>query len=103
MGHNAHITLALKRSNIPYGKPLTQLELEIFNKEYNKISEEIYLAAFDKENFGEIQDLCTKQLGLIVYCDPHELIAQSFGNYYYGKTKSQIGKTIVKYFMKGLK
>ena len=36
------------------------------------------------------------------YCDAHELIAQSFGNYYYGDKKSRIAKAIVEYFMKEL-
>lgn len=31
------------------------------------------------------------------------LIAQSFGNYYYGKEKSEIAKKIVNYFRKELK
>lgn len=103
MGHNAHIALALKRANIPYGKSLTQLELEIFNKEYNKISQEIYLVAFEDENFTEIQQICASQLGISTVENPHELIAQSFGNYYYGNKKSYVGEKIIKLFMKGLK
>lgn len=103
LGHNAHIALALKRAGIPYGKPLGNLELKIFDEYYNKISEEIYVFAFGDEDFIEIQQICAIQLGTNTIEDPHELIAQSFGNYYYGKNKSFVGKKIVKYFMKGLK
>ena len=32
----------------------------------------------------------------------NELIAQSFGNYYYGKTKSRVANAIVEYFKREL-
>ena len=35
--------------------------------------------------------------------NPHELIAQSFGNYYYGLEQSPVGKKIVDYFRKELR
>ena len=103
MGHNAHVALALKRAGLLYGVPLRTDQIIRFNEEYFKISQEIYLAAFDDENFTEISELCASQLGTMTVEDAHELIAQSFGNYYYGKSKSKIAKKIVKYFIKELK
>lgn len=103
MGHNAHIALALKRANIPYGKPLSALERQLLKKHYDEISQEIYTQCFTNESFDEIQNQCAIELGDNAYGNPRELIAQSFGNYYFGKHKSNIGKKIVKYFMEGLK
>ena len=103
MGHNAHVALALKRTHLPYGVPLTPEQESTFKEEYNKISQEIYIAAFDKEPYTEIQSMCISELGSTTNRNPRELIAQSFGNYYFGKEKSKIAKRIVTYFMKGLK
>lgn len=102
MGHAAHISLALKRAGLKYGKPLSAIECHIFEQEYRKIAQEIYLAAFTSEGYDEIQELCVKQLGNMVYANSHELIAQSFGNYYYGTNKSKIAKSIVEFFKKEL-
>lgn len=102
MGHAAHISLALKRAGLQYGKPLSTIECHIFEQEYRKIAEEIYLAAFTTESYDEIQSMCIKQLGNMVYANSHELIAQSFGNYYYGVKKSEIAKSIVEFFKKEL-
>lgn len=103
MGHNAHVALALKRVGIEYGKPLSLFETSDLNEQYRKISEEIYNAAFKDELLQEIWDQCSNELGSITVGNPRELIAQSFGNYYFGVTKSKIAKKIVKYFMKELK
>jgi len=75
----------------------------IFEKEYNNIAQEVYLAAFTNENFDNIQKQCIQQLGNMVYKNPNELIAQSFGNDYFGKNKSNIAKNIVNYFKKELR
>lgn len=103
MGHNAHVALALKRTGIEYGKPLSLFETSTLNEQYRKISEEIYNTAFKDELLQEIWDQCSNELGSITVGNPCELIAQSFGNYYFGVTKSKIAKKIVKYFMKELK
>ena len=103
MGHNAHIVLALKRAGIAYGKPLSLFETSALNEQYHKISEEIYNAAFNNELLQEIWDRCNNELGSITVGNPRELIAQSFGNYYFGITKSKIARKIVKYFVKELK
>ena len=103
MGHGVHVALALKRGNIPYGEPLTAVRLEIFDKVYGEISQEIYEVCFGNESFLEIQDICTRELGNCTFGNSHELIAQSFGNYYYGSKKSKVAKKIVNYFKKGLK
>lgn len=103
IGHNIHIALALKRSGVKYGKVLNPLEIVVFENEYNKILKEIYLVCFSNESFEDIQIKCVEQLGSMAYVNPTELIAQSFGNYYYGENKSAIAKSIVKYFMKGLR
>lgn len=103
MGHGAHVALALKRGNIPYGEPLTPLRVEIFEKTYEDIAQEIYEVCFGNESFLEIQDICTRELGNCTFGNSHELIAQSFGNYYYGSKKSKVAKKIVNYFKKGLK
>jgi len=103
MGHNAHIALALKRAHLEYGKPLNVLEISIFKHEYDKILQEIYLTCFNDETFDEIQTICAEQLGNMVRWSAEELIAQSFGNYYYGETRTSIAKKIVEYFKKGLK
>lgn len=74
----------------------------MFSRECDRISQEIYLAAFTDESLYEIQSQCVSELGRVTYYDAHELIAQSFGNYYFGDSKSKIATSIVKYFMKEL-
>lgn len=103
MGHNAIIALVYKRTKIPYGKPLGKIEMEIFSTEREKVLEEVYLAAFTDEDFEEILNNCERELGSMAIESSSELIAQAFGNYYYGKDKSKIAKKIVKYFKKELK
>lgn len=103
MGHNAHIALALKRSGLEYAKPLSLLDCEIFKKHYHEICLDVYRCAFSNEAAFEIQGMCVSQLGSMTYNAPSELIAQSFGNYYYGEEKSDIAKSIVEYFKKELK
>ena len=88
MGHNVQIALALKRTGVQYGKPLSEIDYFLFLNEYKKISREVYIAAFTTENFSEIQAACRNQLGSMTIGRPRELIAQSFGNYYYGMNKS---------------
>lgn len=103
MGHNAHVALALKRAKLDYGKPLSQIEIFSFNEQYHKISEDVYIAAFEDESLQEIYEQCRNELGFMTEGNARELIAQSFGNYYFGVTKSEIAKMIVKYFKKELK
>lgn len=103
MGHAAHVALALKRAGLEYGKPLSPIELYSFEAECDKIAQEVYLTAFTNEDFWEIQDLCATELGDMCRENAHELIAQSFGNYYYGSNKSKIAQIIVKFFKKRLK
>lgn len=43
-----------------------------------------------------------RQFGMDEFPMEDELIAQSFGNYYYGKNKSSIAKKVVDYFKKGV-
>ncbi len=102
MGHNAHMALALQRCNFKYGEPLDISTFAMFSRECDKISQEIYLAAFTDESYDEIQAMCVSELGYMTYCKPRELIAQSFGNYYFGDNKSKIAKAIVGFFMKEL-
>ncbi len=92
MGHNAHIALALKRAKLPYGKPLSMIDTNIFRRIYNEISQKIYICCFGDETFDEIQNQCAIELGDKAYGNPRELIAQSFGNYYFGKNKFIIAK-----------
>lgn len=103
LGHNAHIALALKRAGVAYGKPLNTIEYHLFSEQYESIKRDIYINAFTNESYEDIRNNCIVQLGKMVDCDPCELIAQSFGNYYYGKEKSEIAKKIVNYFRKELK
>lgn len=102
IGHAAHNVLALKKCGFKYGEPLTILQAEIFKEEREKIIEKVYEIAFSDETVDEIFDACRKQLGKMAE-NPSELISQSFGNYYYGTTKSPIATKIVKYFKKELK
>lgn len=102
MGHSAHIALALKRAKIMYGVPLRGEHLIRFNEEYLKIQQDIYIVAFDSETYDEIQNVCIEQLGFMTKEKPKELIAQSFGNYYYGENESSVARKIVSYFMKEL-
>lgn len=90
MGHNAHIVLALKRTHLPYGVPLTAEQYVAFVNEYNKIRQEIYVAAFNDESLVEIKELCVSELGRSTENNANELIAQSFGNYYYGRKNQQL-------------
>lgn len=104
MGHNAHIALALKRAGLKYGVPFSNKEEDdLFRGEYKKIMQEIYIAAFTDEDYDSIQQICGEQLGSMTIENPKELIAQSFGNYYYGSNKSIVAEKIVKYFQKELK
>mgnify|MGYP002622847593 CR=1 FL=1 len=102
LGHALHKILAMKRAGIKYGEVLTPIKKEVFEQELQKIKGEVYLAAFSDETLEEIDDACISELGTMTYRNPDELIAQSFGNYYYGKSKSQVGKAIVEYFKRGL-
>lgn len=103
MGHNAHVALALKRSGLQYGNQLNHIQRTILNKEYSAISQEVYSVCFSDESLEEIQNICKKELGTSVIGNPHELIAQAFGNYYYGAKRSWLAEKVVNYFMKGLK
>lgn len=103
LGHNAHIALTLKKAGLLYGVPLKGENLFRFNEEYKKIQEEIYSVAFNNENLEEIYEICSKELGSMTVGNARELIAQSFGNYYFGVQQSGISKSIVDYFKKGLK
>lgn len=102
IGHAAHNVLALKKCGFKYGEPLTILQAEILKEEREKIIEKVYEIAFSDETVDEIFDACRKQLGKMAE-NPSELISQSFGNYYYGTTKSPIATKIVEYFKKELK
>lgn len=102
LGHALHKILAMKRAGVKYGEVLTPIKKKIFEQELQKIKGEVYLAAFSDETLEEIDDACIGELGTMTYRNPDELIAQSFGNYYYGKSKSQVGKAIVEYFKRGL-
>ena len=102
IGHNAHFCLALKRVGANLGDEINPLQAYLIQKEVNTISQEIYIAAFHDESYDVIQALCSSELGSTTENNAHELIAQSFGNYYYGKNKSRIAKVIVEYFKKEL-
>ncbi len=101
MGHNAHVVLALKRSGLEYGKPLTPIETAIFDEKYREITQEVYMAAFSDESFETIRNICEKELGSMAK-SPRELIAQSFGNYYFGAQRQRVAIKIVKYFKREL-
>ena len=102
LGHAIHKILAMKRAGVKYGEVLTPIKKKIFEQELQKIKVEVYLAAFSDETLEEIDGACVGELGTMTYRNPDELIAQSFGNYYYGKTKSRVGNAIVEYFKRGL-
>lgn len=103
LGHAIHKILAFKRAGLEYGKPISAEQNILLNKKLNEICIEIYEAAFD-DSFATpeaIFDECAKQLGSMAVM-PNELIAQSFGNYYYGSDKMPIAKSIIEYFIKEL-
>jgi hypothetical protein len=102
LGHAIHKILAMKRANIKYGEVLLPIKRLTFERELQKIKMEIYISAFTNEELEEIDEICFNELGGMTYRNPDELIAQSFGNYYYGKTKSRVGNAIVNYFKKEL-
>lgn len=101
-GHSLHRILAFKRAGIKYGKIMSQDEKDKYDKEFAKIQQEVYLAAFADEGFWEIQNICMSELGSMVESNANELIAQSFGNYYYGKNKSRVANAIFGYFKREL-
>ncbi|MDP4152610.1 MAG: minor capsid protein [Bacillota bacterium] len=101
LGHAAHQLLALNRAGYVNGKNLSSIQVSIFQSERKKISQEIYLQAFTDESFEEIFHKIYNELGQRASESGEELIAQSFGNYYFGKHKSKVAKSIVKFFMKG--
>ena len=100
-GHAVHNALALKRAGLPFGKPLTREQVNIFKHERNKITQDIYLAAFTDETYNEIMLSINKSLGSRANDAPTELIAQSFGNYYFGKQRTAIAEKIVNYLKGG--
>lgn len=103
LGHAIHKILAMKRAGIRYGETLSPIKRVLFENELRKINIEIYEIAFD-DSFNTtvaIFSECENQLGKMA-TDPNELIAQSFGNYYYGIEKKPIAKSIVEYFMREL-
>ena len=102
MGHAAHNALALKRVGYIEGKSLTRQQMEMFKVEREQLRQDIYIAAFANESYDEIVDNILAQLGQSAL-NATELIAQSFGNCYYGENKSAIALSIVKFFMKELK
>ncbi len=102
LGHAIHNSLALKRAGLEYGKHMTPFEAIAFDNERKKIIQEIYCLYFTDESAKEIFDECARQLGEMAR-DPNEMIAQAFGNYYYGLKKQPLSKVIVKYFRKELK
>ncbi len=104
VGHSLHRILALKRAGIKYGDIMLPEVKEKYDKEFAKIQQEVYLAAFSESDadFWEIQGMCADELGTMVILKPKELISQSFGNYYYGKTKSRVANAIVEYFKREL-
>lgn len=103
LGHALHKILALKRAGINYGEIITPIKKALFEQELWKISIEIYETAFDDSFITPeaIFDECARQLGDMA-TDSGELIAQGFGNYYYGKNKMPLSKAIVEYFKKEL-
>lgn len=103
LGHAIHKILAFKRAGLEYGKPISAEQNILLNKKLNEICIEIYEATFD-DSFKTpeaIFDECANQLGSMAVM-PNELIAQSFGNYYYGSDKMPIAKSIIEYFIKEL-
>lgn len=103
LGHAIHKILAFKRAGLEYGKPISAEQNILLNKKLNEICIEIYEAAFDDsfETPEAIFNECANQLGSMAVM-PNELIAQSFGNYYYGSDKMPIAKSIIEYFIKEL-
>lgn len=103
LGHAIHKILAFKQAGLEYGKPISAEQNILLNKKLNEICIEIYETAFD-DSFKTpeaIFDECANQLGSMAVM-PNELIAQSFGNYYYGSDKMPIAKSIIEYFIKEL-
>lgn len=102
LGHALHSILALKRTGLKYGKSMNSFEAIAFGNERNKIIQDIYCLYFTDEDYEEILDECERQLGIMAR-NPNEMIAQAFGNYYYGSKKQPLSEVIVKYFIKELK
>ncbi|MCM1508516.1 MAG: phage minor capsid protein [Ruminococcus flavefaciens] len=102
LGHALHNSLTLKRTGLEYGKRMTPFEAIAFDNERKKITQEIYCLYFTDESSTEIFDECARQLGEMAR-NPNEMIAQAFGNYYYGAKKQPLAKAIVKYFRKEFK
>lgn len=102
IGHAAHNLLALRRSGWEQGEQLKRTQLVLFEQERNKIIQECYIQAFDDEDFNEIKTKKYLELGNMTKLEI-ELISQSFGNYFFGKNRSQIASAIVDFFKKELK
>lgn len=98
LGHAAHNALSLKRVGYD-GIALTPDQIIDLHGQRMQIVEDVYLAVFESETFEEIQAAVAKSLGKAAL-NPNELIAQSFGNYYFGLEKSPIAEKIVNYFKK---
>lgn len=94
LGHCAHNLLALKRCGFEYRQSLSALQCEIFEQVRVEITKEMYEVAFSNETKEDIWRFCEEDLGSMAR-NPRELIAQSFGNYYYGCKKSKIAKKLL--------
>ena len=107
LGHSAHHAVIQKRIGYHGGK-MTSKMAELYKSQYDQILQEIYVAAFPDEDYPDItaQEIFKSieaELGTMAKNNAAELIAQSFGNYYYGSKKSRIATKIVEWFKEELK
>lgn len=106
LGHAAHVELTLQRIGYTGGRMPPEMR-RAFVQERNRILQEVYIAAFPDDEFPditfeEIQQAVEQELGSMAVNNAEELIAQSFGNFYYGKDKSRIAEAIVHFFKEAL-
>ncbi len=102
LGHNVHIICALRKAKLLYGVPLTPEHVIELERSMIQIRNDVYEYVFGDMEFSEIVSSVKKELGWSATIG-NELIAQSFGNYYYGDKKSKIAQKVIKYFKKELK
>lgn len=102
LGHNVHIICALRKAKLLYGVPLTPEHVIELERSMIQIRNDVYEYVFGDMEFSEIVSSVKKDLGWSATIG-NELIAQSFGNYYYGDKKSKIARKVIKYFKEELK
>ena len=99
-GHDIMNCLAIKRAGITYENMVTEEQISLINTEYKKISEELYVAAFPYEVYGDISydsiiETIVKEISSRA-ADKDELGSESFVKIH-DNNQSEVAKRVYNY------